>query len=95
MTYQKLVDSLSQQGSSDEIFRYAAGGFRDFTRIAASDPDMWRDIFLSNAGAICSILETFESDLAEFKQAIEASDGEQIKKVLQRVKQSRDKFPFN
>ena len=56
---------------------------------------MWRDIFLSNAGAICSILETFESDLAEFKQAIEASDGEQIKKVLQRVKQSRDKFPFN
>jgi prephenate dehydratase/prephenate dehydrogenase len=90
-----LVDSLSQQGSSDEIFRYAAGGFRDFTRIAASDPDMWRDIFLSNADAICSILETFESDLAEFKQAIEASDGEQIKKVLQRVKQSRDKSPFN
>jgi len=90
-----LVDSLSQQGSSDEIFRYAAGGFRDFTRIAASDSDMWRDIFLSNAEAICSTLETFESDLAVFRQAIEAGDGEQIKKVLQRVKQSRDKFPFN
>lgn len=90
-----LVDSLSQQGSSDEIFRYAAGGFRDFTRIAASDSDMWRDIFLSNAEAICSTLKTFESDLAVFKQAIEAGDGEQIKKVLQRVKQSRDKFPFN
>lgn len=90
-----LVDSLSQQGSSDEIFRYAAGGFRDFTRIAASDPEMWRDIFLSNADAICDILETFESDLAVFKQAIEAGDGDQIKKVLKRVKQSRDKFPFN
>lgn len=90
-----LVDSLSQQGSSDEIFRYAAGGFRDFTRIAASDSDMWRGIFLSNAEAICSTLKTFESDLAVFKQAIEAGDGEQIKKVLQRVKQSRDKFPFN
>lgn len=90
-----LVDSLSQQGSSDEIFRYAAGGFRDFTRIAASDPDMWRDIFLSNTDAICAILETFESDLAGFKQAIEAGDGEEIKKVLTRVKQSREKFLFN
>ncbi len=89
-----LVDSLSQQGSSDKIFRYAAGGLRDFTRIAASDPEMWRDIFLSNADAICDILETFESDLAVFKQAIEARDGDQIKKVLIRVKQSRDKFPF-
>lgn len=89
-----LVDSLSQQGSSDEIFRYAAGGFRDFTRIAASDPDMWRDIFLSNAEAICSILEEFEADLVEFKTAIKAGDGEQIKKVLKRVKLSREKFPI-
>jgi len=89
-----LVDSLSQQGSSDEIFRYAAGGFRDFTRIAASDPDMWRDIFLSNAEAICSILEEFEADLEEFKLAIKAADGEQIMKVLKRVKQSKDKFPI-
>jgi prephenate dehydrogenase len=89
-----LVDSLSQQGSSDEIFRFAAGGFRDFTRIATSDPDMWRDIFLSNADALCAILEEFETDLAEFKQAIKMADAEQIKKVLQRVKQSRDKFLF-
>ena len=89
-----LVDSLSQQGSSDEIFRFAAGGFRDFTRIATSDPDMWRDIFLSNADALCAILEEFQTDLAEFKQAIKMADAEQIKKVLQRVKQSRDKFLF-
>jgi len=89
-----LVDSLSQQGTSDEIFRYAAGGFRDFTRIAASDPDMWRDVFLSNADALCSILEEFEADLTVFKQAIKAADAEQIMKVLQRAKQSRDKFPI-
>jgi prephenate dehydratase/prephenate dehydrogenase len=89
-----LVDSLSQQGSSDEIFRFAAGGFRDFTRIAASDPDMWRDIFLSNADALCAILKEFETDLTELKSAIKAADAEQIKKVLQRVKQSREKFLF-
>lgn len=89
-----LVDSLSQQGNSDEIFEYAAGGFRDFTRIAASDPEMWRDIFLSNAVAICSILEEFENDLANFKQVINAANGEQIMKVLQRVKKSRDNFQF-
>lgn len=89
-----LVDSLSQKNNSDEIFRYAASGFRDFTRIAASDPDMWRDIFLSNATALCSILEEFEADLTKFKSIIKAGDSAQIQKILQRVKEAKEKFPI-
>lgn len=87
-----LVDTLSQQGTSEEIFRYAAGGFRDFTRIASSDPHMWRDIFLSNATALGSILDEFEKDLARFRQALQKGDGEFIMTALKRTKLSRDKF---
>ena len=87
-----LVDTLSQQGTSEEIFRYAAGGFRDFTRIAASDPHMWRDIFLSNAIPLGTILDEFEKDLTRFREALQKGDSEYIMQALKRTKQSRDKF---
>tara|TARA_R110000824_G_scaffold52692_4_gene146251 strand:+ start:184426 stop:186168 length:1743 start_codon:yes stop_codon:yes gene_type:complete len=87
-----LVDTLSKQGSSDDIFRYAAGGFRDFTRIASSDPHMWRDIFLSNAVPLEAILDEFEKDLARFRLALQKGDGEYIMTALKRTKLSRDKF---
>ncbi len=88
-----LVDTLSKQGTSEEIFRYAAGGFRDFTRIAASDPHMWKDIFLSNALPILAILEELETDINVFKQALNQGDSDYLMQVLTRSKQSRDKFP--
>jgi len=59
-----------------EVIKFSAGGFRDFTRIAASDPTMWRDIFLNNKEAVMEMLRRFSDDLAELKAAIDAGDGD-------------------
>lgn len=87
-----LVDTLSQQGESEEIFRYAAGGFRDFTRIASSDPTMWRDIFVANADATMKILDAFSADLQAMRQALVDRDGDFFLTSFTRAKNSRDKF---
>ncbi len=87
-----LVDTLSQQGESEEIFRYAAGGFRDFTRIASSDPVMWRDIFVTNSAAIVGILDEFTADLNQLRASLIAQDAEQLLTLCKRAKQSRDVF---
>ncbi|MES2624338.1 MAG: prephenate dehydrogenase/arogenate dehydrogenase family protein [Pseudomonadota bacterium] len=87
-----LVDTLSQQGESEEIFRFAAGGFRDFTRIASSDPVMWRDIFASNPDAIVKILDEYTADLGELRAALLARDSEQLFTLCKRAKQSREVF---
>ena len=59
-----------------EVIKYSAGGFRDFTRIAASDPTMWRDVFLNNREAVLDMLDRFLTDLAMMREAIKAGDGE-------------------
>ncbi|MBU2862760.1 prephenate dehydrogenase/arogenate dehydrogenase family protein [Reinekea forsetii] len=87
-----LVDTLARESDNREIFRYAAGGFRDFTRIAASDPTMWHDVFLTNQDATLKILRKFQSDLALLEQAIESSDGDVLKTVFHRSKSARDYF---
>jgi prephenate dehydrogenase len=87
-----LVDTLSRQGESEEIFRYAAGGFRDFTRIASSDPVMWRDIFLTNGPATVAILDRFVDDLQHLRQALLDGDGGLLYETFKRAKQSRDRF---
>ena len=87
-----LVDSLARLGDHDEIFAYAAGGFRDFTRIASSDPVMWRDICLANGDAIVAMLERFGTDLESMKAAIRAGDGEALLARFQAAKQARDAF---
>lgn len=61
-----------------EVIKFSAGGFRDFTRIAASDPTMWRDIFLGNKEGVMEMLRRFSDDLAELKTAIENGDGETL-----------------
>jgi len=64
--------------TESEILKYSAGGFRDFTRIAASDPTMWRDIFLHNKDAVLDVLGRFNEDLATLTRAIRRSDGETL-----------------
>jgi len=61
-----------------EVIKYSAGGFRDFTRIAASDPTMWRDVFLSNREAVLEMLQRFTEDLTELQKAIRKGDGEML-----------------
>lgn len=70
-----------------EVIKYSAGGFRDFTRIAASDPTMWRDVFLTNKEAVLEILGRVTEDLAALQRAIRWGDGEAL---FQRFTQSRD-----
>jgi cyclohexadieny/prephenate dehydrogenase len=71
------ADELSQVTRS-EVLKFSAGGFRDFTRIAASDPTMWRDIFLSNKDAVLEMLGTFNEDLAGLTRAIRRGDGDAL-----------------
>jgi 3-phosphoshikimate 1-carboxyvinyltransferase len=87
-----LIDTLSSQGNSLEIFEYAAGGLRDFSRIAASDPTMWGDIFLSNRSALLQILDEFSEDLAALRETIEQGDREDLLARLARSKAARDHF---
>ena len=61
-----------------EVIKYSAGGFRDFTRIAASDPTMWRDVFLTNKDAVLDMLQRFTEDLTALQRAIRVGDGDQL-----------------
>ncbi len=85
-----LVDALAQSGSAQAIFRFAAGGFRDFTRIASSDPVMWHDIVRANRSAVLDSLDTFTEHLAEMRQAIESDDSDAILATFERAKKARD-----
>ncbi len=87
-----LVDSLARREDSGEIFRYAAGGFRDFTRIASSDPVMWRDICLHNRQALLDAMARFEMEMAELRQAIENGDADTLAEIFSRAKAARDDF---
>ena len=87
-----LVDSLARMSDQQEVFEYAAGGFRDFTRIASSDPVMWRDICLANHDAIQLLIEHFIADLQTVNQAVQAQDGERLLEIFANAKDARDRF---
>ena len=75
-----IVGTATELGEDlqSEVVAYSAGGFRDFTRIAASDPVMWRDIFLANREAVLELLQRFSEDLTALQRAIRRSDGEAL-----------------
>ncbi len=87
-----LVDSLAKRNENLEIFRYAAGGFRDFTRIAGSDPVMWHDIFLANREAVLRTLDVFRDDLDALRDAVHAGDGHHLLGVFTRARVAREHF---
>ncbi len=82
------ADDLSAVTRS-EVLQYSAGGFRDFTRIAASDPTMWRDIFLTNKAAVLEMLGRFNRDLAHLTRAIESADGDTLFDLFTRTRAIR------
>ena len=87
-----LVDTLARMRENDEIFRYAAGGFRDFTRIASSNPVMWRDICLANREALGAMLRGFSDEMTDLADTIRRGDGEHLLEILQRAKDTRDRY---
>ena len=87
-----LVDVLGRMEDRVEIFRYAAGGFRDFTRIASSDPQMWHDICLANRDALARVLERFAADLESLRAAVDRGDGPFMKDMFVRAKTLRDRY---
>ena len=72
-----------------EVLKYAAGGFRDFTRIAASDPTMWRDIFVNNKEAVLEVLQRFQEDLFYLQRAIRWGEGDKLFELFTRTREIR------
>lgn len=75
--------------TNSEVIKYSAGGFRDFTRIAASDPTMWRDVFLTNKDAVLEMLGRFSEDLTALQRAIRWGDGEALYELFSRTREIR------
>jgi 3-phosphoshikimate 1-carboxyvinyltransferase len=87
-----LVDALAQQQESQDIFKFAAGGFKDFTRIASSDPVMWHDIFLANSEAVLERMTQLQQQLEFLREAIVNQDSEAILASFVRANEARDYF---
>jgi prephenate dehydrogenase len=91
MVAYSLVNAVSSYDRYEEnILEYSAGGFRDFTRIASSDPVMWRDIAMTNREALLEMMDHFESFFAELKEDIRSGDGSRLFEFFQRSKKNRD-----
>ncbi|MEE8393949.1 MAG: prephenate/arogenate dehydrogenase family protein [Rhodospirillales bacterium] len=86
-----IVDTATglEDDLKKEVAKFSAGGFRDFTRIAASDPVMWRDIFLANREAVLEVLSRFDEDLTALKSAVRRSDGEMLIEAFKRTRDIR------
>lgn len=87
-----LVDVLARMQSNDEIFRYAAGGFRDFTRIASSSPEMWRDICIANAEALSAMLARFGDEMTDLAKTIRSADADALLAIFERARAARERY---
>ena len=80
---------VSDEKTKSDIIRYSAGGLRDFTRIAASDPMMWKDIFIDNSSLIIDAIDRFSESLGEFKKAIQDKNSEKLLQIFEKSKEFR------
>ena len=87
-----LVDTLAHDADNENIFKYAAGGFRDFTRIASSDPVMWHDIMRANRVSVLNAIDLFTANLSRLRAAVADDDSEYMLGVFTRAKEARDQF---
>lgn len=84
-----LVEDIASRANAKELFSYAAGGFRDFTRIAGSHPEMWRDISLANRDALIREIDTYQSQLDRLRGMLEQSDGKSLEEVFGHARTAR------
>ena len=87
-----LVHDIAGRENSAQLFSYAAGGFRDFTRIASSHPEMWRDICVANRDRLLSELSRFSTKLEQMKRLLEAGDGAGLEKLFAEARAARDEW---
>ncbi len=85
-----LVNELAQRDNSADYFRFAASGFRDFTRIAGSSPEMWRDIALANRQALSSEMDAYIAALQRVREAVKLGDEEALLKIFSRARNARE-----
>ena len=84
-----LVSEIAERASAAELFSFAAGGFRDFTRIAASSPEMWRDVLLQNREAVLAELDRYQARLAVFRELIERGEGPGLQRLMSEARSAR------
>ena len=84
-----LVNDIAARSNADRLFQYAASGFRDFTRIAGSSPEMWRDISLANRSALLAELDAYTAQLSTLRAMLVASDGAALEQVYARAQSAR------
>ena len=86
-----LVETLATGADADSIFEFAAGGFRDFTRIASGNPDMWRDIALANSTSLREVCARYMTRLELLLDALDRGDGDYLEASFRRAKEARDR----
>lgn len=87
-----LVDRIAGRENAGELFAFAAGGFRDFTRIASSSPEMWRDICLANRAALLEQLDGYGDELAQVRALLDRGDAEGLEALFSRAREARDRW---
>ena len=87
-----LVDAVARHPDGKQLFDYAGGGFRDFTRIASSNPEMWRDICVANREALLVELAGYQRELAEVRQVLARGDAAGLEQVFARARTARNKW---
>ncbi len=87
-----LVDDIASRPNAEQLFSFAASGFRDFTRIAGSSPEMWRDISLANKTALLGEINAFENELSQLKQLLKNEDGAGLKALFERASIARNNW---
>jgi len=87
-----LVHEVAKRKNSEQLFSFAAGGFRDFTRIASSHPEMWRDICLANRDLLLSELKKFQGKVGAIEKLLQAGDGAALEKLFAEARQARDQW---
>jgi prephenate dehydrogenase len=85
-----LVDDIASRPNAAQLFGFAASGFRDFTRIAGSHPEMWRDISLANKNALLSELNAFETELSTLKTMLQNEDSAGLQALFERASVARN-----
>lgn len=87
-----LVEALSSRGDNMEVLKFAAGGFRDFSRIAAADPIIWRDIFKANRSEVIKALDRFLEEISLLRQLVLNGDSDAMEKVFRRARKARNDY---